>query len=497
MSVLVPLPVVVPLGAAALSLLLFRWRNAQRVVSLLGVATALAASVALLIFVGRDGIQVTEIGGWEAPFGIALVADEFATIMLTVATIAVLAVLIYSLGHEGHDRVGGYFHPAYLALTAGVTGAFLTGDLFNLFVFFEIMLTASYVLITIRGGREQVRHGMTYVVISLVSSALFVLGLAFIYTELGTVNMADLAVRIDEIPGEVRTALGLFFLVVFGIKAAIFPLFFWLPDSYPTAPTPVTAIFAGLLTKVGVYAIIRTQTLIFHTGDTSNLLLIVAGLTMVVGVIGAIAQNDVKRILSFHIVSQIGYMIFGLALFTLAGLAGAILYTVHHILVKTSMFLVGGLIEVKAGTAALSKLGGLLRKAPWLAVLFLLPALSLAGLPPFSGFVAKLSLIEAGFGSTAYTITAISLAVSVLTLFSMTKIWAGVFWGKPATVTAGDIRPSYTTKHGSVPVMIFATVSLVIITLAVAVGAESIYELAQSAANSLLDKTGYIKAVLG
>src|SRR5690606_1515478 len=216
-----------------------------------------------------------------------------------------------------------------------------------------------------------------------------------------------------------------------GIKAAIFPLFFWLPDSYPTAAAPITAIFAGLLTKMGVYAIIRSQTLLFGGDGTSALLLVVASLTMVVGVLGAIAQDDVKRILSFHIVSQIGYMIFGLGLFTVAGLAATVFYVVHHIIIKTTLFLVGGLIEERTGTGALRKLGGLVHSNPLMATLFLIPALSLAGIPPMSGFVAKLTLVQSGLEVGAYVTVAVSLAVSILTLFSMTKIWAGVFWGAP------------------------------------------------------------------
>ena len=234
---------------------------------------------------------------------------------------------------------------------------------------------------------------MTYVVISLLASVLFLTALALVYAATGTVNMADLAGRIAELPSGVRAGLRLLLLVVFGIKAALFPLFFWLPDSYPTAPTPVTAVFAGLLTKVGVYAIIRTQTLLFPAeAGRPTLILVIAGATMVVGVFGAIAQDDIKRILSFHIVSQIGYMVMGLGLFTVAGLAGAVFYIVHHIVVKTTLFLVGGLIEHAGGSSRLTRLGGMVATAPLLAVLFLLPALSLAGIPPFSGFRRQVAL---------------------------------------------------------------------------------------------------------
>lgn len=496
MRVLLPLPVVLPLGAAALSLALGRHRNAQRVLGLAVVAAVLASSVVLLVAVERDGVAAVPVGGWPAPTGITLVADLFSAVMLVVSTAVVLAVLAYAVGQRGTVDEAGFFHPVYLVLAAGVSASFLTGDLFNLFVAFEVMLTASYVLITLNGNAEQVRSGMTYVVISLVASVLFVTAIGLTYAATGTVNLADLAGKVAELPAGLRGALGLLFLVVFGIKAAIFPLFFWLPDSYPTAPSPVTAVFAGLLTKVGVYAIVRTQTLLFPADGPSAVLLAVAAATMVVGVLGAIAQDDVKRILSFHIVSQIGYMVFGLGLFTVAGLAGAVFYITHHIVVKTALFLVSGLLEDTTGTAALHRLGGLLRRAPAVAACFAIPALSLAGLPPFSGFVAKLALVQAGLDAGQPLVVAVSLAVSLLTLFSMTKIWAGVFWGRP------EEEPPLASARGEGPLraplaMLGATVALVVVSLGVAGAAGPLYELSERAAAGLVDPRPYVDAVLG
>ncbi len=336
---------------------------------------------------------------------------------------------------------------------------------------------------------------MTYVVISLLASTLFITAVGLVYAATGTVNMAQLAGVIDEIDPGLRTALGLMLLVVFGIKAAIFPLFQWLPDSYPTAPSPVTALFAGLLTKVGVYAIFRTQTLMFPTGGAaSTVLLVLAGLTMTVGVLGAIAQDDVKRILSFHIVSQIGYMIFGLGLFSLAGVAGAIIYIVHHIVVKTTLFLVGGIIEETTGTGQLRRLGGLMHRAPVLAVLFLLPALSLAGIPPLSGFIAKLSLVLAGFAGAQYVASGVALAVGLLTLFSMTKIWNGVFWGESGEAS---VAPEGTDARLQVPpLMMWSTAVMVAVSLGFVVVAGPLFEFSERAAEVLLDRTDYIEAVL-
>jgi multicomponent Na+:H+ antiporter subunit D len=309
------------------------------------------------------------------------------------------------------------------------------------------------------------------------------------------VNLADLSLRIAELDPGLQTALALLLLLVFGIKAAIFPLFFWLPDSYPTASTPVTAVFAGLLTKVGVYTMVRTQTLLFPDANRpGTVILVLATLTMVIGVLGAIAQDDVKRILSFHIVSQIGYMIFGLGLFTVAGVAGAVVFIVHQIPVKTALFMAGGLIEHAGGHSKLSRIGGLLHRTPVIAMLFLLPALSLAGIPPLSGFIGKLALVNAGVGSGAWWPTAASLAAGVLTLFSMTKIWGGTFWGTPDEPVPGH-EP--TGRFGAPPLMVFSTGGVVAVTLGIAVLTGPLWELCLRAGTELLDPSVYVGAVLG
>jgi multicomponent Na+:H+ antiporter subunit D len=493
MRFLLPAPVALPLLFAALSVAAHRVRWLQRTFAVTGVTASLAIAVVLLVLVERDGIASVTLGGWPAPIGISLVGDLFAGLMLVVGLATMLAVLVYAIGQGGDDLRS--FHPTYLVLCAGVALSFLAGDLFNLYVAFEITLTASYVLITLGGKRDQVRHGMTYVVVNLVASLLFLTGIGLLYAATGTVNLADLSGKIGLLPDGLKLALGLLFLVVFGIKAAVFPLFNWLPDSYPTARMPVTAVFAGLLTKVGVYALIRTQTLLFPHSEPSVLLMVLAGLTMIVGVLGAIAQNDMKRILSFHIVSQIGYMVMGLALFTVAGLAGAVLFLVHQIPVKTSLFLTSGLVEEGAGSTALDRVGGLLRRTPVAAALFGLAAMSLAGIPPFSGFVGKLALLQAGFGAEQYAIVAVSLVGSLLTLFSMAKIWNGVFWGKPD-------RPTVQIADGEarlrVPALMNgATVALVGLTIAIAVFAGPLYELSTRAAEGLVDPTAYVEAVLG
>jgi multicomponent Na+:H+ antiporter subunit D len=496
-TALLALPVVLPLVGAALSILLGRSRRVQRTIALTTLTAVLGMAVALLVEVDRHGPVAAQAGGWPAPMGITLVADRLSAIMLVVASLMLLAVLVYAIGQPGAERNHVGFQSVYLVLAAGVSAAFLTGDLFNLFVSIEMMLTASYVLITLGGRLEQVRSGMTYVVISLLASVLFVALLAFVYASTGTMNLADLSSRIAELPDGLRSALAVLMLVVFGIKAAIFPLYFWLPDSYPTAPSPVTAIFAGLLTKVGVYAIIRTQTLLFPA-DTrpGTLLLWLAGATMVVGVLGAIAQGDVKRVLSFQIISHIGYMIMGLGLFTLGGLAAAVLYTIHHIVAKTGLFLTGGLIEHAGGSSRLTRLGGMVRTAPVLAVLFLVPALSLVGVPPFSGFVAKFALVDAASARSSYAVMGVALLVSLLTLYSLMKIWISVFWSpasEPQPVAASGPPPG--EPLGGPLLMVVPTAVLAVLTLAIGLAAGPLYDLSLRAAADLLDPAAYVAVV--
>ena len=493
MSVLVPLAVLAPIIAACGGLALGRFPLLRDTLTLAGLVTSCVASVAILVGVRADGPTVIRVGGWDPELGIVLVADLFAALILVVSTGTILLVEIFSLGQRRSevDADPNLVGPMLGVLTAGVCLAIVTGDLFTLFVAFELILVSSYVLLTHQAKRQQIRSGMSYVVINLLASTLFLLGIAYVYAATGTVNFALLAERVPDLDDGVRLGIGAWFLVVFGTKAAMFPLFSWLPDSYPTAPTTITAVFAGLLTKIGVYVMIRFHTL---TGmdDLGGVILIAAGLTMAVGVAGALAQNDVKRILSFHVISQIGYMLMGLGLFEVAGIAGAVFFLVHHMPVKTVLFLVGGLIEHDQRTSALDRIGGLAGRRPLLALLFAVPALSLAGIPPFSGFVAKLALIDAGLSGGSYAIVVVALVVGLLTLLSMTKIWIGGFWGTP-TEPSGPDR----TSIAGTRVMYGATACAVGATLAIAATAGPIWEWSQMIAGDLLDPRVYIEQVLG
>lgn len=490
MSALPGLLVIGPLLAAGLVLAL-RDRPAARDTITIGTLTAAAVGAVALVFeVEANGTVVTRLGGWAPELGIVLVADLFAVLVLAAALATVALVEVFSFGQRAtrHGAEPDVVTPVLLVLASGVSLSILTGDLFTLFVGFELILVSSYVLLTHQGRRGQIQNGTTYVVMNLFASAFFLFGVAFVYASTGTVNLALLAERLPEVSSEVRLGIGLWFTVVFGTKAAVFPLFSWLPDAYPTAPTTVTAVFAGLLTKIGVYALIRFHTL---TGadELGPLLLALAGITMLVGVAGALAQDDMKRILSFHVVSQIGYMLMGLGLFSVAGLAGAVLFLVHQIPVKTVLFLVGALVEDDQGTSRLADIGGLAARRPWIALWFALPALSLAGLPPFSGFVAKLALVDAGIDGDSIAIAVVALAASIFTLLSMVKIWLGVFWGAPtAPAEPAAPRRARTIMQGAVAATVAGTILIAVI-------AGPLWDMSERSAADLLDIEPYLSAV--
>ncbi len=501
MDVIIVLPILIPFAMAVIALLNWGQRQLHRFLALVGTVSLLFVAVVLVLSVQENGIQSTQIGNWPAPFGIVLVVDLFSAIMLCMAGLMGLGVVIYSIGMNDIPREAYGYYPAVLFLLMGVCGAFLTGDMFSLYVWFEVMLISSFVLLSLGGQRAQLEGAIKYFALNLLISAFFLSALGILYGLTGALNMADLALKLnDSSRPELIPVVAMFFLVAFGIKAAAFPFFFWLPAAYHTPPVAVTTLFSGLMTKVGVYALVRTFTLVF-TQDvpfTHNLILMIAGFTMVTGVLGAVAQYDFRRLLSFHIVSQIGYLLMGLGLFTVSSLAGTIYFMVHVIITKSALFMVSGVARIVGGTYDLKQLGHLYRGYPLLAVLFLIPALSLGGIPPLSGFWAKLGLLRAGLEIEQYAIVFVALAVSILTLFSMTKIWAEAFWkNSPAyeitAVTAAvSAMPRQTTRLLLLPIA-----GLMILTIVLGLVAEPFVELALAAATQLRNPDLYIQAVLG
>ncbi|MCY4287871.1 MAG: Na+/H+ antiporter subunit D [Aestuariivita sp.] len=496
MSWYIATPLILPFLTAVITFLLRRNPLGRRI-SCAGNLLLLIAAFILLFQVIEQGIIAGQMGGWAAPFGITLVADYLSAAMVCITAITAFAVSIYALADIGTRLEQLGYHALFNVLIGGVIGAFLTGDLFNLYVWFEVMLIASFGLLVLGGSRAQIDGGVKYVTLNLVSTILFLSGIGLLYGITGTLNLADLAIVVQDLENTgLVTVIAIIFMIAFGVKAAVFPLFFWLPASYHTPAFAVSAVFAGLLTKVGVYAMIRMFTLVFvnDVGFTHTILLWVAGFTMVTGVLGAAAQHDIRKILSFHIVSQIGYMIMGLAIMTPLAIAGAVFYLVHHILVKANLFLVAGVVNHVTGSTQLSKIGGLYKSAPLLALFFFIPAFSLAGFPPLSGFWAKYILIKAAIDVSGWVIAAVALLVGLLTIYSMTKIWAEVFWKRHPD----DRQPTLDRiERGALTAYLFPIACLATMTVILGVAPDAFVVFAETAAKQLLDPSAYIATVLG
>lgn len=496
---LLTLPVAVPLATLALCTLLQTRARAQRWVSLAGSLALLLSSLALLAAVLDGTVLATQFGSWAAPFGISFVADRLSAALVVITGLMAAAVSVYALAGAAQARERAWFHPLYHGLLLGVTGAFLTGDMFNLYVWFEIMLIASFGLLVQGGTRAQLDAGVKYVVLNLLVTTLFLLGVGLLYGLTGTLNLADLALALPQVENQgLVSALAVLFLLAFGAKAAVFPLFFWLPAAYHTASAPVVAIFAALLTKVGVYAILRCFTLLF--GGEMDLIGpivgVLAALTMVTGVLGAASHFDIRRILSFHIISQIGYMLVGLAVATPLALAGSILYVLHHIVVKANLFLIAGAVRLAGGSYDLKRIGGLHRSAPLLALLFVVPALSLAGLPPLSGFWAKFVVIRSSLDAGHVALAVAALVVGALTLYSMLKIWNEAFW-KPASPLSTEAAVRWRADTAGRTAMLIPVAALAGITLTIGLFAEPFVDFSLQAAEQMLARDAYIDAVLG
>ncbi|MDO5609010.1 MAG: proton-conducting transporter membrane subunit [Capnocytophaga sp.] len=494
------------LGQFATSILLmFLWRNVklQKVVSVTASAIILCIAIWLFYTVYTQGFQTVQSGNWKAPFGITFVADTLSATLVLLASIAGLAVSAYSTATIIFARLRFGFLPIFHFLLVGLNGAFLTGDIFNLYVWFEIIIISSFVLLTLGGEKAQLEGAVKYFTLNILASVFFLTALAVLYGITGTLNMADLHAKMAAVENRNLVQItALLFMIGFGTKAAIFPFYFWLPASYHTPPDAVSAIFGGLLTKVGVYALIRVFTLIF-VGETfvNDVILVISALTLVVGGMGALVQNNIVKVFSYLIICHIGFMMLGIGLANEKAMSGVIYYLIHDIIVKTNLFLVAGLLYKMLGTHSMRNMGGIYKKYPKLSLLMIIPLFSVIGIPPFSGFWPKISLINASFDLNTFDgillIGAIVFA-SFITLIVVMKLWAEVFWKD-----APELPP---LKHFTyfdklifekkieivMPIVFLAAVSLYI-----GFGAENIQLLSQRIAHELISSTQYIKTVLG
>nr|MBS0036794.1 hypothetical protein [Saprospiraceae bacterium] len=496
---LILLPVILQLALALM--LLFFWSKTkwQRIGSMVGNTLFLMVAVYLFVKIYKNGVLFTQAGDWEAPFGITFVADLFSATMLVITALSGLAVSIFASGSMSRRRSLFVFFPIYHFLLMGISGSFLAGDLFNLYVWFELIIIASFGLITLGGGRRQLEGALKYVTLNLLASILFLTGIAFLYGLTGTLNMADLARKIPLIQNEgLLTITALMFFIGLGIKTAVFPLYFWLPASYHTPMSAVSAIFGGLLTKVGVYALFRVFSLFFLPDSfTATVITAVAALTLIMGAMGALIQKDTRKLFSWLIVCHIGFMIAGLGIYTTAAIAGAVFYLFHDILVKTNLFMISGLIHKISGTFKLKKLGGLYSQYPKITLLIAIPLFSLVGIPPLSGFWPKLLLIQGGMEIQGYLIIAAIILGSFVTLATIGKFWLEVVWKEqPAFTYKKHFIPfsqlPYIQKFSYVfPIGLLASVSLFL-----GFGAEIIIDIVNQIAFDLMNPDAYIELIL-
>lgn len=485
------LPMIIPILTGIILVFFRRFIHIQRWLSVCAMVANIIISLVILYTIQADGILRLDFGGWKPPYGILFVADSFSMLLVLASSIVTVICLLYAMSSIGEAREKMFFYPFVNLLVAGVHGSFLTGDLFNLFVNFEVMLLASYVLITLQGTKFQLREALTYITINVLSSWFFLVAIAYLYGTLGTLNMAHLSTRIAE-SGQtpLLTVISILFLLVFSLKSGLL-LYQWLPGSYSAPPTAIAALFGALLTKVGIYAMFRTFTLLFyHEPSITHMIIgVMAGLTLIGGSIGAIASNDIRQIITYNVVIAVGFILIGLAVSTTASIEGAIYYIVHDMIVKALLFLIGGTMITLTRTANFNEMSGLIRNYPTLGWLFFISMFSLTGVPPFSGFIGKVLIGQGTIESGSYFLLTLGFLSSIFVLYSLLRIFMNSFWGE-TIISKEDEIP---LKKG----LLFPCILLGIATLALGFGSESIADFVMDAAHTLLNPSIYIDAVLG
>src|SRR5690606_30819133 len=486
------------LFAAIFQLIAWRKTVTQRVISVLGSFLGVLLALRLLFSVHENGILTLNASNWEAPYGIVFVADLLSATLVLLTSIAALAVSFFSSTGLNRRRMRYGYFPIFHFLIMGLNGAFLTGDIFNLYVWIEVVIISSFVLLTLGGRKAQLEGAVKYMAMNILASTFFLTGIGILYGITGSLNMADLSLKIPLVENQsVVNLTALFFLIGFGIKSALFPLYFWLPSSYHTPPSAVAAVFGGLLTEVGIYALFRVFTLIFVPNEFIKLVFMgIAVMTILTGAFGALIKDNIRRLFSYLIVCHLGFVIGGLGLYTKIAFLGAIFYLIHDIVVKTNLFLVTGLIRQLRGSMNLSKLGGLYAQYPRLSILIAIVLFSLAGVPPLSGFWPKIYLIEAAYAEGNYIFIAGLIFGSFITLYLMAKIWSEVFWKEASAETfiEDKFEPLKTYKK---VLLVLPICFLALTSLYIGLNAEMIIQVADRIANELVDTSFYVKAVLG
>lgn len=490
MNNIIVLPMIIPLITGILLIFFRRFIRFQRWISIITMIATAIVSLLILQQIQVEGILRLDFGEWLPPYGILFVADSFATLLVLTSSIVTIACLLYATASIGEAREKMYFYPFVLFLVAGVHASFLTGDLFNLFVSFEVMLLASYVLITLGGKKRQLKSSIVYIAINILSSWIFLVAIAYLYGTLGTLNLAHLSERIAEVgQTPLLTVISILFLIVFSLKAGLL-LYQWLPGSYSAPPTAVAALFGALLTKVGIYAMFRIFTLLFYhePGITHTFIGIMAGITLIAGSIGAVAYNDIRYIVAYNVIIAVGFILVGLAVSTTTAFEGSIFYLVHDMIVKALLYLLAGTMITLTGTARVGSISGLIRNYPVLGWLFFIVILSLAGIPPLSGFIGKVLIGQGTIDSGAYILLTLSFVSALFVLYSLLRIFMNCFWGETMMSEEDEVP----LKKG----LIFPCIILTVLTIALGLGVESISDIVSDAARTLAEPDLYIDAVL-
>lgn len=490
MNNLLVIPLITPIITAVILVFLREQIVLQRMISIITMIFISVISFLLLRIVHTEGIIRLDFSGWLPPFGILFVGDTFSLLLVLTANIVTSISLLYAFSTigKGHERM--FFYPFVLFLIAGVNGSFLTGDIFNLFVCFEVMLLASYVLIALGGKKRQLRESLKYVLINVVASWMFLIALAFLYGTVKTLNMAHIAVRVAEAGQDpLLTTVAILLLIVFSLKAGLL-LFFWLPGSYSVPPTVVQALFAALLTKVGIYALIRTFTLMFPLNQdiTHTIIGIMAGITLIAGCMGALSGRDIYTIATYNVIIGVGFIMIGLAVGTEVAITGAIYYLIHDMLAKALLFLLVGMMFYVSGESVVKKMSGLIQNYPLFGWIYFLVMLALAGIPPFSGFMGKVLIGQGAIESDSYVLLALGFTSSVIVLYSLLRIFLASFFGE-TTISFEDRKP---IPKGAYLAFVLLAVSIV----SVGVGAESLAVYVKDAAKTLMNPSIYIDAIL-
>ncbi|MEM9221724.1 MAG: proton-conducting transporter membrane subunit [Pseudomonadota bacterium] len=495
---LVAFPIIIPLLGSGLTLALRSFPRWQAPVAVGFMVATLFSAVGLSALVAAQGPQIMAMGNWMPPFGIVVAIDSLSALLVLASSIVGLIGLGYARSDIDGPGVQYGFYSFYLLLICGVNGAFSTGDLFNLYVWFEVFLISSFGLMILGGTRIQMDGAVKYGVLNLIATTVFLIAVGLTYGSTGTLNMADLTTALANNPVAPTATIGALFVLAFAMKAAAFPLHFWLPASYHTPKVIVSAIFAGLLTKVGVYSLMRVMVMLFGAdGEAFMPIIAVVGvLTAILGALGALARSDLKRMAAFLVISGVGVMLIGVGIGTRDGLSGAIAYAVHSIFVMTAFFLVLGYVQRLTGTSLLWRSGGLYGRHALAAALFLVFGFAAAGLPPFSGFWPKFMLIDAALKSSDWLAVTGTLGVIVsgfLTTIVVGRTWALMFLKPADTPVEGD--PSQ-QPAGAPPGMGLPIVLLAAVVIGLGIFPGIVIEPATIGAATLLDPTLYVERVL-